>query len=107
MSKQVKACRLITGEYLIATLVDTIQSPSGDTEYRMEDPAIFEVLPGKQPGELIPRFTALVPAGVPGDCVNIKHRDVMFWIEKIHDGVPKAYKDVISVVITPEEAKNG
>lgn len=107
MSKEVKMCRLVTGEYLVASLLDTLASAGGDTEYRMEDPALVEVLPGKNAGELLPKFTALVPAGRPGDAINIKHRDIMFWIEKPHPGIPEAYKDVISSVITPEEANNG
>lgn len=105
--KEMKMCRLITGEFLIGTLLNTKQSVSGDTEYEIEDPALFDVAPGEKPGEMLPQFQSLIPGGRPGDCVDIKHRDVMFWVKRPHEGIEKAYKDAISVIVTPGGTKNG
>lgn len=98
-TKVINACRLVTGEYVIAK-VENLQ----DVVWRLEDPLLFQVMPGNAPGDYRVGFQTLVPLSEPGVRIDITKKDVMFWF-KPPEVVVSQYETATSLIDTPELSK--
>lgn len=98
MQKKIRACRLVTGEYLIAFVAP--MNPTGGLQvYEFEDPLLFDVMSGEAPGQHRVGFQSLVPLAPPGVTIKIGEKDVMFWIEEPNEEIVQRYNEAISLIV--------
>lgn len=92
----IKACRLITGEYMISKITEEHEG-----RFVCEDPLLFETHPQKDPNGTIIMgvgFQPLIPAATIGSKCIIKDTSVMFWINDLAQGIVDKYNELISPV---------
>lgn len=106
----IKACRLVTGEFLIGDVnLNVIQKSQSITSLEscfFTDPLLFDVRE-VQRGEHRVGFMPLIPLSSPGDKAEISFKDIMFWIEKPSDQIVDNYKRVVSLIVQPNDKKKG
>ena len=114
MGDFIRACRLLTGEFVIGKIKEDPLDKGffAEENWIFQDALLWQVFGKDKEGELKLGFLALVPLAKLGNTVMLQTRDIMFWISDLNEELVEKYNDVLSSmsttpskkIVTPQEA---